>query len=77
MTEGHICKSCGWPVIYALCNDGMGRVPPYSENDWWAYCSNKTCEKHPGEPHNLGDVPSFIHVQVITFPDHRGQALGL
>jgi hypothetical protein len=44
------CKSCGWPVVFLLCNDALATTPPYSGSDWWMYCSNPTCEHHsPGE----------------------------
>ena len=43
------CKNCNWPVVFALCNDGMGVHQPYAEWDWWYYCSNKCCENHAGE----------------------------
>lgn len=53
------CKTCKWPVISTLCNDGMMTTPPYSEWDWWMYCSNKTCEHHQGEGY-FQDTPDFI-----------------
>jgi len=74
---GHICKTCGWPVIYTLCNGGMGRTQPYINHDWWVYCANKTCEKHPGEAHDPNNVPEFVHVQDQTPVSHRGRAYGL
>lgn len=81
MRRGHICKCCGWPVVYVLCNDGMGKIKPYADSDWWAYCANKTCEKHSGVPYQPAykaeDHPEFVHVQDLTPPDHRGKALGL
>lgn len=49
VTPGLFCRACGWPVIHACCNDGMGTQEPYAGNDWWGYCSNKTCENHAGE----------------------------
>ncbi|QQG32311.1 hypothetical protein CkP1_0118 [Citrobacter phage CkP1] len=53
MAQTHItkgrCAVCHWPVISALCNDGMSKVNPYNRFDWWYYCSNKTCQHHKGE----------------------------
>lgn len=49
VTANRFCKACGWPIILTCCNDGMGEVPPFAGNDWWHYCSNKTCAHHTGE----------------------------
>lgn len=55
------CISCGWPIVSVLCNDEMGRTPPYSHDDYWYYCSNKTCNYHEGEGHSFGfKFPNFI-----------------
>lgn len=43
------CKDCLWPIVVCLCNDEMGAKKPYSEWDWWHYCSNKGCKNHKGE----------------------------
>lgn len=40
------CLTCGWPVVTACCNDAMGELHP--DSDWWAYCSNQGCARHPG-----------------------------
>ena len=42
------CRSCGWGIVRAVCNDGMGKTPPYSNFQWWHYCANKVCENHAG-----------------------------
>ena len=57
MREEAHCLSCGWPVVFAFCNDGMARTAPYSGWDNWIYCSNKTCRPHAGEGifHNMPD----------------------
>jgi hypothetical protein len=59
MRENAFCENCGWPVIFAFCNDGMGQMAPYSDWDNWIYCANKTCLHHGGEGiyHN---VPEWI-----------------
>ena len=54
------CSACKWPVISVVCNDGMSITPPFKDNDYWAYCSNKTCQNHEGKSNNLGDEPEFI-----------------
>lgn len=48
------CKVCGWAVIFACCNDGfadhlLNEDGSEAYADWWAYCSNKSCEHHHGE----------------------------
>lgn len=47
--EGCFCNNCGWPVIFVCCNGEMASNKPYSEWDWWNYCSNKTCINHTGK----------------------------
>lgn len=47
--EKNRCKDCKWPIVFSLCNDGLMETKPYSEWDWWLYCSNKTCKNHAGE----------------------------
>lgn len=54
------CRDCNWPIVSVLCNDGMSQVPPFKDNDYWVYCSNKTCIHHQGEAFNLGDEPEFV-----------------
>jgi hypothetical protein len=45
-TNEVFCKDCGWPIIDMCCN--VSKLP-YSEWDWWMYCSNPTCKNHKGE----------------------------
>lgn len=54
------CSACKWPIVSALCNDGMAVTDPYASSDWWMYCSNKTCENHAGTAFALGDEPEFV-----------------
>lgn len=55
------CKECKWPIVFALCNDGMGVTSPYGESDWWYYCANKTCVNHAGEG-VFQDTPDWVEV---------------
>lgn len=49
------CKSCGWPVIFACCNDGFGKNLKDGDcADWWTYCTNKGCDHHVGEDAGQG-----------------------
>jgi hypothetical protein len=50
------CKVCGWPVLCCCCNDGTWGDGSW---DWWAYCTNKTCENHDGEG-VFQDIPEWI-----------------
>jgi len=77
MCEGHICKNCGWPVIYALCKDEMATLAPYSSVARWVYCSNKACESHAGVIDIPGTIPSIVHVQDRKPLIRRGEAFGL
>lgn len=47
------CKCCGWPVIFACCNDGFAKNLEdngcFDCSDWWVYCTNKGCNYHDGE----------------------------
>ena len=55
------CLECGWPVVNTLNNDGMGKIEPYCRDDYWIYCSNKTCKNHEGEGFNLNTgLPKFV-----------------
>lgn len=49
------CRACGWGIVEAVCNDGMGKTPPYSNFPWWHYCANKVCANHGG----VGVVPGW------------------
>lgn len=51
--DDFFCVICGWPIVHVCCNDGMSN-PPYG-GDYWAYCSNKSCENHAGEDWGQGD----------------------
>lgn len=52
------CKTCGWPVVFACCNDKMGTLHP--SEDWWMYCANQGCQNHGGEPYGQHHTPSFL-----------------
>lgn len=56
--EGAYCKDCGWPIVFACCNDEMAELHNYE--DWWMYCANQGCRNHIGEAFNQGDWPSFL-----------------
>lgn len=43
------CKTCGWPIVYACCNDEFQKFEDAREHDYWAYCTNKGCKNHHGE----------------------------
>lgn len=60
VAKGFYCKTCGWPIIHACCNDGMAEQEPYCHSDYWAYCSNKTCVNHAGEDWSLM-TPDFFN----------------
>lgn len=57
--QGAECAECKWPIISVCCNDGMAQTEPYSHSDYWAYCSNKTCQHHVGESLDQFD-PDFV-----------------
>lgn len=52
------CKDCGWPLIFACCNDEMRELHPME--DWWMYCSNQGCKNHVGEPYGQHNIPEFM-----------------
>lgn len=59
--EGKKCLDCGWPIVGTLNNDGMSEVEPYKHDDYWYYCSNKTCKNHAGEGFSVSwPRPKFI-----------------
>jgi hypothetical protein len=48
------CRDCGWPIVDAICgNSEVG----WGDGTWdyWAYCSNKTCEHHDGKGYEQED----------------------
>ncbi len=47
--KNHHCGNCGWPIIFALCNDEFVTFKDASGWDWWLYCTNKGCVNHDGE----------------------------
>jgi hypothetical protein len=72
--EDAYCLTCGWPVIFVYCNDGMARIAPYSEWNAWTYCTNKTCKHHDGEGvlHNMpGWIRSAASNQPLAAPAHQ------
>lgn len=56
--QNKYCKDCGWPIIFACCNDEMGVLHP--DEDWWMYCSNQGCKNHAGAPYGQSDIPKFL-----------------
>ena len=48
IVEGKECKDCGYAIIYVCCNAALATTKPYSDYEWWHYCSNKTCHNHNG-----------------------------
>lgn len=58
--EGRKCFNCSWPIVSTLNNDDMGKITPYAHDDYWYYCSNKTCKNHEGKGFSLGyGAPDF------------------
>ena len=49
LMKGKQCEGCGWPIVFACCNEPFTNFMDASEWDWWQYCSNKGCENHTGE----------------------------
>jgi hypothetical protein len=49
MRSGAKCKSCGWPIVDAVCTDEFDNFKDADQWDWWLYCSNKGCDNHDGE----------------------------
>ena len=56
--EGYCCKDCGWPIIFACCNDEMHTLHP--REDWWMYCTNQGCKNHAGEAFGQHSNPRWI-----------------
>lgn len=61
VSKDDFCTACGWPIIFACCNDEMSEVAPYAENDWWGYCSNKGCVNHGGESWGQSGLDFAFH----------------
>lgn len=55
--NGVHCKLCGWPIVFACCNNEMAILHPY--DDYWSYCTNQGCKHHVGEPVTQAQAPSF------------------
>lgn len=55
------CRDCNWPIVFICCN-----IPekPYSEWDWWLYCSKPTCKNHVGEG-VFQDTPTWCVVTAV------------
>lgn len=45
--EDYYCADCGSAIVELHCRHAD--IKPYSEWDWWVYCSNPICENHIGE----------------------------
>lgn len=60
--ENCSCKACKWPVVSILCNDNCATTEPYSDWDWWVYCSNPVCINHNGEGKFQQDIDWIKYV---------------
>lgn len=52
------CMDCGWPILFACCNDEMSEIHP--GEDYWMYCTNQGCKNHYGQPYGQHHIPTFL-----------------
>lgn len=58
------CSDCGWPIIFACCNDEFCDYVEQKNTgvwDWWFYCSNKGCKNHEGQG-VFQDLPEWVEI---------------
>ena len=70
---GYKCRDCGYPIVFALCNDPFSQFKDAAKYDYWHYCSNKMCKNHDGHGFfSCKEYPEFVTTTTLWKDIHCG-----